>query len=187
VFLFFLLFLALSALIVGDMMLSRSYIKYKSDMQRITPAIRTPKPEGLITTSYTRSNDILAAVEESLRHIHDPVRSVFAAFCSNLKYVDANAPAQIERMKGAEGRVASPRLGQLTRGLVSVLRGDDQRMYFDMLASEYRKSQNEEVSKALLKRPEQLTKYIALLFVCMVLMIIASLGVYLVQQMGALF
>jgi Flp pilus assembly protein TadB len=90
-------------------------------------------------------------------------------------------------LKALEGRVASPRLGQLTRGLVSVLRGDDQRMYFDMLASEYRKSQNEEVSKALLKRPEQLTKYIALLFVCMVLMIIASLGVYLVQQMGALF
>jgi hypothetical protein len=56
---------------------------------------------SLITTSYTRSNDILAAVEENLRHIHDPVRSVFAAFCSNLKYVDANAPAQIERMKGA--------------------------------------------------------------------------------------
>lgn len=56
---------------------------------------------SLITTSYTRSNDILAAVEENLRHIHEPVRGVFAAFCSNLKYVDANAPAQIERMKGA--------------------------------------------------------------------------------------
>ncbi|MEM5779758.1 MAG: hypothetical protein AAGU02_01275 [Lawsonibacter sp.] len=56
---------------------------------------------SLITTSYTRSNDILASVEENLRHIHEPVRGVFAVFCRNLKYVDANAPAQIERMKGA--------------------------------------------------------------------------------------
>lgn len=55
---------------------------------------------SLITTSYTRSNDILAAVEENLGHINEPVRGVFSAFCNNVKYVDANAPAQIERMKG---------------------------------------------------------------------------------------
>ncbi|MEA4934342.1 MAG: hypothetical protein VB071_12310 [Lawsonibacter sp.] len=90
-------------------------------------------------------------------------------------------------LKAMEGRVASPRLGQLTRGLVSVLRGDDQRMYFDMLASEYRKAQNEEVSKALLTRPQQLTRYMALLFGCMVLMIAASLGTYLITQMGTFF
>lgn len=56
---------------------------------------------SLITTSYTRGNDVLAAVEENLGHIHEPVRGVFSAFCNNLKYVDANAAAQIERMKGA--------------------------------------------------------------------------------------
>lgn len=56
---------------------------------------------SLITTSYTRGGDILAAVEENLGHIHEPVRAVFTAFCNNVKYVDANAPAQIERMKGA--------------------------------------------------------------------------------------
>lgn len=54
---------------------------------------------SLVTTSYTRNNDILAAVEENLKSIHDPVRGVFVSFCNNLKYVDANAPAQIERMK----------------------------------------------------------------------------------------
>ena len=56
---------------------------------------------SLVTTSYTRSNDVLAAVEENLGHINEPVRGVFAAFCNNVKYVDANATAQIERMKGA--------------------------------------------------------------------------------------
>lgn len=55
---------------------------------------------SLVTTSYTRGSDILAAVEENLNHIHEPVRGIFSAFCSNVKYVDANAPAQIARMKG---------------------------------------------------------------------------------------
>ena len=54
---------------------------------------------NLITTSYLRSNDILNAVEENLAEIKEPVRSVFTSFVNNLKYVDANAPAQIERMK----------------------------------------------------------------------------------------
>lgn len=56
---------------------------------------------SLITTSYTRSNDILAAVSENLGNINEPVKGVFTAFVNNLRYVDANAPAQIERMKAA--------------------------------------------------------------------------------------
>lgn len=55
---------------------------------------------SLITTSYTRSNDILSAVEENLNAISEPVRTVFTAFCNGLRYIDANAPAAIERMKG---------------------------------------------------------------------------------------
>lgn len=56
---------------------------------------------SLITTSYTRNNDILGAVTENLGNINEPVKGVFTAFANNLRYVDANAPAQIERMKGA--------------------------------------------------------------------------------------
>lgn len=56
---------------------------------------------SLITTSYTRNNDILAAVSENLGNINEPVKGVFTTFCNNLRYVDANAPAQIERMKAA--------------------------------------------------------------------------------------
>lgn len=54
---------------------------------------------SLITTSYLRSSDILSAVEENLGHLNEPVRGVFIGFCNGLKYVDANAPAQIEQMK----------------------------------------------------------------------------------------
>lgn len=56
---------------------------------------------SLITSSYTRNNDFLAAVEENLENIQDPVKTVFTTFCNNLKYVDANAPAQIQRLRGA--------------------------------------------------------------------------------------
>lgn len=56
---------------------------------------------SLITTSYLRCNDILTAVDENIKYMKDPVKVVFTSFSNNLKYVDANAPAQIERMKNS--------------------------------------------------------------------------------------
>lgn len=46
VLLFFLIFTAAGATLVFYMLFSRSYIKYKSDMQHVTPDIQTPKAEG---------------------------------------------------------------------------------------------------------------------------------------------
>lgn len=89
-----------------------------------------------------------------------------------------------QAIKALEGRVSSPKLSQLTRGLQAVLRGDDQRIYFDLLSAEYRKSQDEEINKILLNRPKKLYPYLGLLFVCLVLMIAASLGANLVDQFG---
>lgn len=90
-------------------------------------------------------------------------------------------------LKAMESRVASAKLGQLISGLVAVHRGDDQRIYFDMLAAEFRKSQNEAVAKALLKRPSELNVNMGLLFAGMALMIAAALGTYLTQQLSLLF
>lgn len=85
-------------------------------------------------------------------------------------------------LKALEGRVSSPKLGQVVRGLIAVLRGDDQRAYFDMLAMEFRSAQNEAVEKELLKRPNKLNPYMALLFGGICLMIAASLGTFIIQQ-----
>ncbi|MEM5767943.1 MAG: hypothetical protein AAGU32_06600 [Bacillota bacterium] len=46
VLIFFLLFLTLSAAAVLFMLFEHSYINYKSEMQTVTPAIKTPKAEG---------------------------------------------------------------------------------------------------------------------------------------------
>lgn len=90
-------------------------------------------------------------------------------------------------IRALESRVASPKLGQLTRGLLAVLRGDDQRMYFDVLAEEYRKSQDEEVERELLRRPQKLNPYMALMFGGFILMIIASIGTELVNGLHQFF
>lgn len=54
---------------------------------------------SLITTSYTRSNDLVSAIRENISHINYPVKDVFISFANNIQYVDSNAAAQIEKMK----------------------------------------------------------------------------------------
>lgn len=93
----------------------------------------------------------------------------------------------VRAIQALEGRVASQKLGQLTRGLLAVLRGDDQRMYFDVLAEEYRKSQDEEVERELLQRPQKLNPYMAMMFVGFLLMIAASIGAELVGGIHQFF
>jgi len=56
---------------------------------------------SLITTSYSRNNDILAAVEENINSIHSPVQMAFIQFINGLKYINPNAPQQIEKLKDA--------------------------------------------------------------------------------------
>lgn len=90
-------------------------------------------------------------------------------------------------IRALESRVSSPKLGQLTRGLLAVLRGDDQRLYFDVLAEEYRKSQDEEVERELLQRPQKLNPYMALMFGAFVLMIAASIGAEIVTGIHQFF
>ncbi len=93
----------------------------------------------------------------------------------------------VRAIQALEGRVASQKLGQLTRGLLAVLRGDDQRMYFDVLAEEYRKSQDEEVERELLQRPQKLNPYMAMMFVGFLLMIAASIGAELFNSIHQFF
>lgn len=158
--------------------------KLRGEMEERRQRIERELPQfaSTIRQSLNSTHDVVAILE-TYRKVCGPV--LRAEIDHTLNDMVTGNPERA--LKALEGRVASAQLGQLTRGLISVLRGDDQRLYFDMLSAEYRKAQNEEVAKALLKRPEQLSTYMGLLFGCVVLMIAASLGTYLAQQMGTFF
>lgn len=141
-----------------------------------------PQMAGTICQSLRSTHDV-AAILASYRKICGP--GLAGEIDRTLNDMLTGNPEQA--LRSLESRVASPKLGQLVRGLVAVLRGDDQRLYFQMLAAEYRKAQNEQITQELLKRPEKLHPNMALLFFCLVLMIAASLGKDLLDQITILF
>lgn len=52
-----------------------------------------------ITTTYLRTDDIVAAVEENIEDLGSPVRQVFESFLSQIKYINPNIRQGIEDMK----------------------------------------------------------------------------------------
>lgn len=170
---------AIACIMIHNNALKKLEKEMASRRQRIEREL--PQLAGTIQQSLQSTHDVVAILT-SYRKICGPALATEIDRTLN-DMMTGNAE---RALRALESRVASPKLGQLTRGLVSVLRGDDQRVYFEMLAAEYRKQQNEEVAQELLKRPEQLYPNMGMLFGCLIFMIIASLGVDLVNQMSNL-
>lgn len=137
-----------------------------------------------------------STIHQSLHSTHD----VISIFSSYRKICGTALRDEIDRtlndmktgnseraLKSFESRLASAELSQLTRGLVGVLRGDDRRVYFEMLAMEYQKAANEAVSQELQLRPQKLYPFFGALFVCLILIIGVALGLNIMQQMHAFF
>lgn len=55
---------------------------------------------SIITTSYLRSENILAAVEENAPYLNPPVADVFQAFLAESKLIHANLRLALEQLKG---------------------------------------------------------------------------------------
>lgn len=90
-------------------------------------------------------------------------------------------------LRSLETRVGSARLGQLTRGLIAVMHGEEQRLYFDVLADEFTKAEDEAIERELLQRPQKLNPYMAMMFGGLVLMIAASIGTNIVSYVRQFF
>lgn len=183
--------LLVSPLVAAMLMAVTCIALYSNQMQRLERDIaekrqrierELPQFASTIRQSLNNTHDVVAILA-TYRKVCGPVLRDEIDHTLN----DMVTGNEERALKSLESRVSSAKLGQLVRGLIAVLRGDDQRIYFDMLSAEYRKSQNEEVAKELLKRPGELMPNMGMLFTGMALMIAAALGTYIVQQFTLYF
>lgn len=173
-----------SMALVGIAVYQQQNKRLKNEMSARRQSIERELPQfaATIRQSLTSTRDVVAILT-TYRKICGP--ALQGEITRTLNDMVTGNPERA--IKAMEGRVASAKLGQVTRGLIAILRGDDQQIYFDMLAAEFRKSQNEEVEKELLKRPSKLNPYMGLLFACLCLMVAAGLGALIVDQIHKFF
>lgn len=90
-------------------------------------------------------------------------------------------------LRHLESRVPSVGLSEIIRGLLSVMRGDDQRGYFEMLTHDLSVRSKEELKRAALKRPEKLKPVTILLMAAFIAMYLYVIIVQIVEQMQTIF
>lgn len=86
-----------------------------------------------------------------------------------------------------EARIGSAMLSDVVRGLLSVLRGDDGRVYFQMLAHDFKLLEVQKLKLIAMKRPSKVRKYSFFMLSCFVLMYLAVMAVEIMKAFSTLF
>lgn len=86
-----------------------------------------------------------------------------------------------------ETRIGSPMLSDVVRGLVGVLRGDDQRMYFKMICFDMRQIEQSNLKKEAAKRPKKMQRYSMMMLVCIMIIYLVVLCTEVLSSLGAFF
>ena len=86
-----------------------------------------------------------------------------------------------------EKRVNSPLMSDVIRGLIGVLRGDDQRIYFKMIGFDMCQLEQSNLKKEAMKRPQAMQKYCMFMMFCILLIYGVVLVTQVVDSIGILF
>lgn len=86
-----------------------------------------------------------------------------------------------------EARIGSAMLSDVVRGLLSVLRGDDGRVYFQMLAHDFKLLEVQKLKLIAMKRPSKVRKYSFIMLGCFVIMYLAVMTVEIMKAISGLF
>lgn len=90
-------------------------------------------------------------------------------------------------LRHLESRVPNVGLSEIIRGLLSVMRGDDQRGYFEMLTHDLTVKSKEELKRVAMKRPEKLKPVTVVLMCAFMAMYLYVIILQIAEQMQGLF
>ena len=86
-----------------------------------------------------------------------------------------------------ETLIGIPILCDVIRGLIGVLRGDDQRMYFKMICFDMRQIEQNNLKKEAAKRPKKIQRYSMMMLICSMIIYLVVLCTEVLASLGAFF
>lgn len=100
---------------------------------------------------------------------------------------DMRSGSYEEALRRFESRIGSPLLSELIRGFTGVLNGNDETLYFKILANKLEELQYQRIRGILLKRPKKIRKYSAIMLGSMMLMYAYVFGYVIMNEISNMF
>jgi len=141
-----------------------------------------PRFVATITQHLKASRDILAMLESYQKYAGKALKNELVITIADMR--TGNYEGALTRLSA---RVASAMLTDVSRGLISVLRGDDGVAYFSMLSHDMKQIELQRLKKLALERPPRIRRYSFLLLGCMVLLYMGVMGYQILGTMSGLF
>jgi flagellar protein FlaJ len=141
-----------------------------------------PRFVATIEQKLASSRDVLTILENYKHH----AGAEFAAELDVLT-ADMRSSSYEAALVRFEGRIASPMLSDITRGLIGVLRGDDGRLYFQMLSHDLKQQELQRLKAKAAKIPPKIRVFSFIMLACFMLTYIVVLAMVILDSMAMLF
>ena len=141
-----------------------------------------PRFVATIEQELASSRDVLTILENYKNH----AGAEFAAELDILT-ADMRSSSYEAALVRFEGRIASPMLSDITRGLIGVLRGDDGRLYFQMLSHDLKQQELQRLKAKAAKIPPKIRVFSFIMLACFMLTYIVVLAMVILDSMAMLF
>ena len=141
-----------------------------------------PRFVATIEQELASSRDVLTILENYKHHAG-------AEFAAELDILTAEmrSSSYEAALVRFEGRIASPMLSDITRGLIGVLRGDDGRLYFQMLSHDLKQQELQRLKAKAAKIPPKIRVFSFIMLACFMLTYIVVLAMVILDSMALLF
>lgn len=156
-----------------DGLLSAKRNEIESDLTRFVATVEQ---------ELQASRDVLGILENYKKHAG-------AAFADELDIVtaDMRSSGYEAALTRLEARVNSSMLSDIVRGLISVLRGNDGRVYFQMLEHDLKQLELQRLKAEALKIPPKIRVFSFLMLLCFILTYIVVIGYEILRNLGTMF
>jgi len=141
-----------------------------------------PRFVATVEQELQASRDVLGILENFKKHAG-------SSFAGELDIVtaDMRSSGYEAALTRLEARVNSSMLSDVVRGLISVLRGNDGRVYFQMLEHDLKQLELQRLKAEALKIPPKIRVFSFLMLICFIFTYIAVIGYEILQSLGTLF
>ena len=176
--------LAAAVLVLAVLVYFREYQKAEKQLQTRREAIESELTRFVLSVEQElrSSRDVLSILESYKKNTTPALADELSITCADMR----SGGYEVALMR-LESRVNSPMLSDVVRGLISVVRGDNGIMYFQMLAHDFKQMELRRLKAQAQKIPPRIRVFSVIMLMCFLATYLVVIAVQVIQSIGVMF
>jgi Flp pilus assembly protein TadB len=160
--------------------IKRAEVMLKAKREKMESEL--PRFVATITQELKASRDVLSILENFKKNAEEEF-----AYELEILTADMRSSSYEAALTRFEARINSPMLSDVTRGLISVLRGDDGTMYFQMLSHDMKQLELQRLKAQSMKIPPKIRGFSFLMLMCFMMTYVVILVFEILRSLSNMF